>query len=383
MSYFYNISHYHLLRMKEMGKIYWCHSIGALGVSLAAIFIPIYLLKIGLSFTEVITYLLLQQVFTFLLQYTVSSSMQFIKPHHMMVIGNACYVLLFSLLLTMDKNHWPLALLAFIWALNRSCYWTAFHYCFSIAHAHKHSGTQIAGINSLIITATTVAPAIGGVIATFLGINYIYWLAIVLIIIASLPMFVIAKGPARPSLNLTWSLFKKIKRDALANFFNGMVLMTEQSVWPLFIYLIVTSYAGIGLLSSVIALAGIATALYVGKKEELNGEHRYISSGTLTYSISNIGRTIVQNSLQVFGLNLLSGLGRSLYVTAFLTRYYSNSEEDCRLGYVTIMESAFSLGAAAFMAVLLIITVAFSIQTALTAGFLIAAAAVMGVRLIR
>lgn len=369
--------------MKEMGKIYWCHSIGALGVSLASIFIPIYLLKIGFSFTQVITYLLLQQIFALLLQYTISSSMQFIKPHHMMVIGSLYYVVLFGLLLTMDTHHWSLALLALVWALNRCCYWTAFHYCFSLAHAHKHSGTQIAGITSLVIVATTIAPAIGGVMATFFGINYVYWLAIILIIIACLPMLAMSKGPPLPTLNLSWQLVKKIKRDAAANFFNGAVLMVEQSIWPLFIYLIITSYAGIGLLSSVIALAGVATALYVGKKEEVNGEKHYISRGTLTYSITSVARTLVQNSFQVFGLNLFAGLGRSLYVTPFLTRYYSNSDEDCRLGYVTIMETAFLLGATVFMSGILLLTIILSVKAALTIGFLIAAASVMGVRLIR
>jgi hypothetical protein len=383
MSLFYTHSHYHLLRMKEMGRIYWCHSVGAFGISLAALFVPIYLLKIGFSFSDVLVYLFLSQLFCLVFQYMASISMQYIRPHHMMIIGSFWYIVLFGMLLTQNSYGWPLVLLSLAWALNRTYYWTAFHYSFSLARRHRQGGVQVAGINSLIILSTTAAPAIGGIIATIFGVNYIYSLAIIFIIFGCLPMFNKVEGPEVAKLQLNKQLIIKMRRDIFADFFNGMAGAVDQGLWPIFIFIIVTSYAGIGILSSVIAVAGIFTAIYVGRREEERGEHHYIKRGSFAYSLSSLGRGLAQNTSQIFGLNLLAGLGRSLYVTPFLNRYYTNSEGDHRLGYVTLMEMAFVTGGATLIGGLLLLSVFLSAKAVMIVGFSIAAVAITGVRLIR
>jgi hypothetical protein len=369
--------------MKEMGRIYWCHSFGALGVSLVAIFIPIFLLKQGYSFSDVLLFLVLQQFYALLLQYPTSFMMQYVRPHLMMVLGSFFYVVLFLLLITLHEHDWPIPVLALIWSFNRTWYWTGFHYCFSLSRAHRKSGRQIAGINSIVILITTSTPAIGGIIATYIGINYVYWAAIFLLILACIPMLNLSHSPPSPRLGISKHEFLAMRRDMFANFFNGMVLMTEQSLWPIFIYLIVTSYAGIGLLSSVIAVASVMAAIHVGREEKTRGEHHYIKQGVTTYSLTSLARGLAQNTTQIFGLNLVSGLGRSLYVTPFLNRYYSNSDGGHRLAYITLMEGSFSAGAAVFLLGVLLLTLFIPIKTVLIAGFTIASLMVMGVRLIR
>jgi len=153
--------------MHEMGKVFWCHSIGAIGVALVMLFIPIFLLWIGYSFTEVLWFLFLQQVLAALLQFPVAILFRFISPNRLMVVGSMWYVVLFGMLLTQQSHRWSLALLALVWALNRTIYWAAFHYNFGTARAHRGAGRQIAGINALIMVANTAAPAVGGVVAEF------------------------------------------------------------------------------------------------------------------------------------------------------------------------------------------------------------------------
>ena len=100
-----------------------------------------------------------------------------------------------------------------------------------------------------------------------------------------------------------------MRRDLLANVFNGTVVMAEQNIWPLFVYLIVTSYAGVGLLSTVIAFAGVIVTLYVGRKEEVRGEGHYIHRGLAAYSLASVGRALAQNTTQIFGLKYIKWLG--------------------------------------------------------------------------
>jgi len=378
-------NHYHLSRMREMGRIYWCHSIGASGISLVAIFIPIFLLKIGYSLHEVFIYLLLQQALAAILQYPAARLFEYIRPHRLLIIGNLWYALLFGLLVTLQARHWPLVLLALAWALTRTIYWAAFHYCFSTARAHKHPARQIAGINALIMLTTTAAPAIGGVLATAFGISYVYSAAILLLVVSVIPMLKRDAGPSLTTVKITWQEIWRMRRDAVANAFNGTVLMAEMNIWPLFVFLLVSSYAGIGLLSSVIAASSIVVTLYVGRRQEAKGEGHYINRGAAAYGLTSLGRAIAENTFQVFGLNLLGGVGRSLYVTPYMNRYYTNSDGDgsFRLGYITVMETSFSLGAVLYTLGLLALAAAFPIKTVLAIGLAFVALAALGVRLIR
>jgi hypothetical protein len=383
MPYSASFTHYHLPRMQEMGRIFWCHSIGMLAISLAMIFVPIFLLNTGFSFTEVLLYILLQQLLAVLLQYPVSKSFQFIHPHYLLAFGAICYVLFFGILSTIEAYHWSLLLLAFLWALNRTIYWTAFHYIFGLARKPLKAGRQIAGINALTMLASTVAPAIGGLVAQYFGIEYIYITASILLIISVVPIIGRKNIIPKSRLTMTWKEAWAIRRDAIANLCNGVVLAGEFNIWALLVFVLVGTYAGVGLLSSVIALASIIITIYVGRREETRGEKRYIKEGLAFYSITSLGRAIAQNSLHVFGLNLLGGIGRSLYTTPYMNRYYSNSDKGSRLGYISIMESMFSVGGVIYISVLLALSLVLPMKDVLTIGMGIVAIGVIGIRVMR
>lgn len=372
--------------MKEMGRVYWCHSVGTFGVSLVAIFIPIFLLKTGYSFTTILAYLAGQQLLAAVLQYPATALMRYIRPHSMLIIGDAWAAVMFGLLATLPTHHWPLWLIAIPWALNRVTYWVGFHATFSIARGHKTSTKQIAGINALNILASTGAPAVGGLVATFAGIKYVYAGAVLLLILAILPMMSSLQGPKRMPMKLSWKFVKNMRRDAFANFCNSMVITAESCIWPLFVYLLVSSYAGIGLLSTVIAVASVFFTLYVGKHQKGSNDRRFLRRGVATYGLVSIGRTVAQNTTQIFGLNLFAGLGRSLYVTPFMNRYYANSERispSTRTAYIATMEVAGALGAAVFLGGTLVASLYFGIKIVLTAAIGLVAFAAFGIRYIR
>lgn len=366
-----------------MGRIYWCHSIGGLGIFMAAIFVPIFLLKNGYSVLDVFVYLLLQQLVSLLLQYPTCRLFEYINPHHLLTIGRLSFIGFFWLLLTLQTHEWPLVYIAFFWALNRTMYWAALHYVFGLSRAKKHAGMQVAKMNALAVLGSTIAPAIGGVIASLFGIDYTYAAAILLILASVVPLINAPETIPRAKLKISWQHLNEMRRDALANAFNGMVVSAEQSIWPMFVSLIVVSYAGIGILSSVIAAASIIVMMYVGRNEEVRGEKHYIKEGLTTYSLTSIGRAVATSSAQVAGLNLFAGIGRALYLPAFMNRYYSNSDGANRLGYITIMEMAFSVGSVAYLLSLIILLAFFPASTVLSIGLVAVAFFVIGVRLIR
>jgi hypothetical protein len=383
MPYSHAHSHYHLLRMKEMGRVYWCHSVGAAGVGVISIFTSIYLLKNGFSFSAVIGFLFMQQLFSTAMFRPAAELLQLRPPNQALASGSLFFMIFLGMLSTINIYHWPLWLIALVWSLNRTTYWTAFHYLFSLSRAHVHGGRQIAKLAALITVGGTVAPAIGGIIATAFGITYSYMLAVGLLFVAIAPLLFDKTGPERASLSFSRVDIRNMRSDLIAQLMNGAACMADQNIWPIFIFLLVSSYAGIGTLSTAIAVASVVVTIYVGRKQEQKGERTYIKRGMATSSMANIGRVLAHNGSQIFSVNLLTGIGRALYVTPYMNRYYHNADGEHRLGYVVAMEIAFSLGGSAHMLLLLGLSLFLSAKIVLSIGFSIAAVCILGLRLIR
>jgi hypothetical protein len=369
--------------MKEMGRVYWTHGVGALSIAVAMIFVPIFLLESGYSFQTVLLFLLGQHLLATLLQFPVGKLFAKISSHHLMALGGLWQIVFFGLLVTLDEFGWPLWLLATVWALYRTAYFPAFHYVFGAARAHENAGMQVAGLQSIIMVATTLAPAIGGIVATAFDITYTYMAAAVLLLIATLPMLSPNTGPPTVKLRLGKAELKKMRSDTMANVFLGMVIGAEKAIWPILVFVLVSSYAGVGILSSVVAIASIGVTMFVGKHEGVKGEHRYIKQGMLATAITSVIRTLVQNALHVFVANLFAGIGRSLYTTPFMNRYYTNGDGPHRLGYVVIQETAFSIGVSIYFALLLLLSMFVSMQLVLIIGVASAAFTVLGLRFMR
>lgn len=369
--------------MKEMGRVFWTHGVGLLGMGATAVFVPIFLLNSGHSFRTVLLFLLGQHLLATVLQLPIGKLFTRISPHHLMALGLLWQVVFFGIIGTLSEQSWALIPLALAWAMYRSIYWPAFHYVFGTVRAHKKTGQQVAGTQVLKMLATTLAPAIGGIVATLFGITSTYVAAAVILLIAILPMLKSRTGPDTVGLRFNKAEIKKIRPDLTANYFNGSIIATETSAWPLLVFIIVSTYAGVGVLSSVIAAASIAVALFVGRHERIHGEKHYLKQGMLTYSLTSLARTVVQNALHVFGANLFAGIGKSLYATPYLSRYYANSDGQFRLEYVLLMEAAFSLGAMTYVALLLLLSFFLAMETVLIVGVALAAFAILGLRLIR
>lgn len=376
-------AHYHLLRMHEMGRIVWAHTFSTFGMFMVTIFVPIFLLRSGYSLTNVLLYLAMLGLFSIPLQFVAGHIVSRIRGNHAMALSLLFQIVFFLLLLTLLSHHWPLWLLAIFWAAYRSIYWMAFNANFSKARAHKRSGRQVSLVQVIRVLATGLAPALGGILASEFGINVVYGIAIGLQVVAGLPLLtgseVSKQRPFRPSL----LKYRKIIRDLLANASNAITSMGESIIWPILVSTLVPSYAGIGILSSVLAISAIGVSVYVGRREESRGAKRYLKEGVTLASVMDVLRLVAQNAAHVFGINFFGGIGNSLYYTPFITRYYEHADEEPRLEYIAAMETAHEVGWGLFFLVLTGLSLVFSIKVVLLLGIALALPFNFGIRLIR
>lgn len=375
-------NYYHALRLKELRRLYWAHTVKELASSLVTIFVPIYLYRLHYSIPAILTYFLLASAFWGLIQLPILYFANRIGFNRSMGLSLIIQGLQILMLATIARFHWPLWSISFAWSLSISLYWPEFRSCFTRSLLHRRIAPAVGVSSALLMLALGIAPAIGGAIASLFGIATLYVLTMLCFVAAALPLFVGSELMGKASLNLRGIRLKKIWRDLVANLGAEVDDSISSSVWPLFIFLIVHTYVGVGILSSVAVTASIIIAFYTGRRrtKERSG---YLKHGTNVISLTNAFRLFTSSAGQIAGVNFFNGLGQALMVTPYYSRYYQNAENEPVVPYVYAMMMACAVGDVLVFGFLILLSTVLPIKEVLAVGLGIGVPAGYCIRLIR
>ncbi|MDP9211857.1 MAG: MFS transporter [bacterium] len=382
MLQFAHHSHYHTPRLTELRHLYWSHGLAALGAASVQVLAPVYLLKIGYSVEQVVLFFLLAFAISGPLYFLAAWLISKVNANRIMALAEVSTALFLASLFLLPILDWPIWWAAIFKGADRALYWPAFHASFSKSEAHRRRGSQVGLMNALVIGAHGVAPAAGGVIATVFGIGWVYGIAGGLLLSAGLILFRSPNVVKHRPLDLRL-LHRRILPDLAANFSQSTFYVVEGVVWPILIFLIIPTYAGVGVLSSVAVLSAAAVSLSVGRREDKRGERRYLKRGAIAMSGTNAFRMLASSTSHVAGVNLFSGLGQSLLTTSYLSRYYKHADEEPRLEYVLAMEVAHVIGLICQLSLLLLLLQVVPDKAALLALVFLGIPLSLGVRWIR
>lgn len=374
--------YYHILRLKELRRLYWAHTVKELAGAMVSIFVPIYLYRLHYGIPAIMSYFLVGTLFWGLTQAPLlrwSSRVGFNRAMGVSLIIEGLQILMFA---TLPHFHWPLWLIAVVWGTSLSLYWPQFRACFTRSLLHRQIAPATGTSSALLMLALGIAPAIGGAIASLLGIGVLYVVSTLCFIAAALPLFVGPEIINQEKFSLGAIPWREAWRDLVANGGSEVDGSIASSAWPLFIFLIIPSYVGVGLLSSVGVIASIIIALYVSRRpiKRMTG---YLRNGANVVALTDAIRLIAQSVGQIAGLNFFYGLGQALMVTPFYSRYYQNAESEPLLPYVYAMQMVCVLGDALLFGSLLLLSLVAPTKVVLVVGLLIAIPAGYCIRLIR
>ena len=382
MPYHIHRTAYHSLRLKELGRLYWAHTVRGLASNLVTIFVPIYLYKLHYSIRAIMVYFMLASVFWGITQAPIlrwSNRIGFNKAMGLGLLGEGLQILMLA---TITRYHWPLWLIALVWGIAISLYWPQLRANFTRSLLHRKVAPAVGTSSALLMLSLGVAPAIGGAIASWLGITLLYVIAMLCFAAAAAPLFTGKELIKHEEYTLRGIPWRKIWRDLIANMGSEVDAAIAANVWPLFIFLIVPTYAGVGLLSSMAVIASIIIAFYVGqrKQKEITG---YLKNGAGVIGLTNAIRLVTQSVGQIAGINFFNGLGQAIAVTPFYSRYYQNAEREPLLPYVYAMQMTCVVGDVAVFGLLVLLSFVVSVKAVLAIGLIVAIPAGLAIRLIR
>lgn len=374
--------HYHLHRLAGFPELFVAHGLRGLAEGLAAVFIPIFLLNLGYSFSDVFRYLMEYGLFWALLIYPSLKLGTRIGNGRWMGLSLIGNIILFILLISLPGHRWPLELLALVAGAYTAMYWPFFRSSFATLLAHRRTGRVVSVGSAVQTIAGGVAPAVGGIVATVFGVEAIQLVGLGLFTLAMIPLLTGPEFAKDQPFRVTRQTFHQHKRKFFANFAETYNDSSLYYVWPLFIFILIPSYAGVGILSSIMIFSSILVAVYVGRREESKGVRHYLKEGSAINSLGHLLRLGVSNAGQVTGINMVAGVGYSLYITPYNTAYYENIRRN-GLGFLFGMQLFSAMAVVVIFGFLYLLSLSLAPRLCLVIALALAIPASYGIRLMR
>ncbi len=370
-------------RGHELNEIYWAWSLKSLGLSLISIFLPIYLYSLNYSIPTILFFYLMLNAFRAIFEPASGILVGHYGPKHVMAASFYLLLLQLGMFLTLPTAHWSLVLLAAVSAIGYSLHFISLHTHFSHIKRVKSVGREVGRLTELTNLSSSLGPLVGGLVATFVGIQYSFAAALVLTSFAIFPLFR-SRDFSRPT-TVPWGHFRlrTIARDLVANIGGGIESSMSTTLWPFALFLVVGTYAKVGAIATLSVVLALITSQLVGRLIDQGFQKQLLVSGGMAEAVLNIFRIFASTPLTVTLVGIVSEVTGGYWLTVpFIAAYYEHADRAARIKYIVAMEMAAQIGKVLFWAALVLASL-HSTMLMLVVGFGMSAVAAMLMPLIR
>jgi len=306
----------------------WLH---VFSFSLIAIFIPIFLLRMGWSISHVIFFYFIYNVFDAPLNFFAKWMIYKIGAKKVITLGTLFYIAFLAILYNLSVGAWSLLILMALFnALYDTFYWVGHIYFFM--RCEKNDRNISKGISLLYIAkriAGFLAPVIGALILIFFNNKLLIGLSIIGLLLSTIPLFSIKDTKDRPVR----------KPKGLREFFKGGDGLKEYIItglfsfhnvangiiWPIFIYTIFRTIESVAVIPIIIAGTVIIFTYFAGKIKKAN-RGKIIALGALLISITWILRLVINNNIFYYVSIFLIGMFAILVSLPLESNIYEKGE---------------------------------------------------------
>ncbi|MDX1765575.1 MAG: MFS transporter [Candidatus Saccharimonadales bacterium] len=381
----YSLFHHHKkwrdIKMSELSELYLSNTIKTLAVSLVGIFVPIYLLDLGYSLSEVAIFHVI--FFGVRPSFDLLSGWLVVRygPKHVMRLSYFVTTISMALLVTLGEINYPLWLVAVLWSFSWSSYWLAYHADFSKVKDEPTEGKEFGNMAIFVRLASAFGPLIGGLLAWVINVQFVFIVSVGMMFLAAVPLM-LSPEPIKRRNNLSFERIppKKIWRDLLSYWGAGFESITPTVIWPLYIAVAVFAfddavYAKVGFFSSLALVFGIVLLRYSGKLLDRHKGGMLFRYSTMASALTHGVRPLITNGLGVGVMSLIYepfyngfrlGLTKGIYDRA-------DSFGKARVSYLAVMQTAIASAKLIFAVIFWILAVNYEPVKALQLALLVSA----------
>jgi MFS family permease len=375
------------LSFSEISEMYLSHLLRTLALGFSGVFIPIYLLGLGYSFTDVLLFYTLFFGFGMLLDFITAFFIGRFGPKHVMRVGFLFQLMLSVLLIHIEKLPYVIPLLAVVASIGSTFYFLSFNTDFSKVKHARHSGKEVGFMQIMEKTGGILGPIIGGALATYIAPVATFWASSVALLIATI-ILMLSPEPVQTRQNIDFRGFIKLKD--WRNYAGFMFMVSENSItvwlWPVFLSAVVfasNAYLQLGFVSSVAVAISLVIAAPIGKLIDGKKGHALIRYSTIVNSFVHLSRPFVGN---LFGSVAVAAANEPVtlfYRLPIIKGYYDSTDDypGRRIAYICFSEFCGDFLRTVTWLSLLVVSLFFSPFVVCAVGFVLGAIYSQGIRL--
>lgn len=355
-----------------MRELFVSLSLQAFGYTMISIFLPIFLLQRGAPLETVALYFLYWSAIQIPLHQVVVWLVHAIGVKHSLALSYGFSTVCFLLLGLLDNSNLVILAALTCLAIGQTFYWDSRHLQSTHIIPKKKTGRSVGLIVILVLVAAALGPMAGGFIAQQFGITATLVIASSLIVAAIIPLFMTKDAYFR--LKKTKTKPKPVPmRHNVALGAHNYETSTAESLWPIFIFLIVGSLASLGVIMSLGFMLMVVITAIVGPLSDKGFAKSVLVSASWGRTLTHVLRIWVTTVPTAFAVNLVGSVFGSMRNTSFTTIFYQHARRLGAQRYIRTTQVWSSVGTAAVWASLYGSLQVFSPNVALSLVFIAAA----------
>lgn len=333
-----------------MRELFVSLGLQAFGYTMVQIFLPIYLLRGGMSLQEIALLFIISSALQMAIHGLIQHTINFIGVKHALTLSYIFSIAGFAFI-GLSQHEWSMLVSGLMLiACGNAFYWDSRHTQSASVIPRKSTGKTVGLTFVLVLMAAALGPLIGGLIGERYGLAITMLFAAVVILLAVFPLF------ATPDDNFRISRKRSRQRlprkHLIANFALNFEVGISEMLWPLFVYLLIGSLTTIGFLFSAGMIATILITLIVGPMTD-NGFGRFFVRGaSLGRAVVHGLRITVSTLTGAFMVNLAGDIVASFKATPYAAVFYQSAQKYGIQRYIKDMEIVASFGYVAFWSIL-------------------------------
>ncbi len=333
MQNYCNYSHISkILHIKsKLGKLYLHLIIQAFAVWLVAIFVPVYLLTIGFSLTQVFIYLLVEWTFFWFFTPLYWKIISKLWLKEVILIRTPIYIIGLILLFLLEDNmvlrNYYLIIPIIIW-VSWSLYTLSITTLFSQYMWKSNHSKKTAKLISYPKIFSIASPTIWAFIGYIFGFNFLLILVSILLFVSIFPIYFIKKNIKHPDFNLR--VMSKIKLDLKEFIFLNSYWSKTLIFWlilPITLYIYFENIITLWITISIISLLTALFTIYIGNYKDKFNNFPLIKIWAISTFLLLLFMAIFIESEILYYLSIISWFINILINLPYETHLYKKSRE--------------------------------------------------------
>lgn len=298
----------HYILNKELTELYASIAIRRFTLGLISIFVPIYLyIYFSENITKTLFYFAAISILYGLLSPLAGKLITKFGVKHSMLYASPFLFLYYLGLWQIDNLGNLFFLLIPTLVIHNLFYWPAFHIDFARFSNKKDRSKQLSYRHTVLALSAAASPLIGGSIIATLGFNVLFAIVLVLLFVSVVPLFFSSELHESYTDSLGKAhreVFNKKYRGKVVAFFGeGVEVIIDIVIWPIFLFTLAINFSSIGFISSIPLFVGVLFALYIGRLVDKMGHARLLSLGAVLNAISWPVRMLVATPIDAIFVN--------------------------------------------------------------------------------